>query len=142
MGILNKIKKVNPIVLGLIIVIVVALIGFFAFNLEIFGTTYTREYFGNSDGKLIMYGAEWCGYCRQFKPEFKQLGKSHKVNGKTIEIIEYDADKHPQKVKEANVDGFPTVHLHINGKKKAFKGDRTITGLKKFLKNNTNLVQD
>lgn len=134
MGIVNKIKKVNPMWWFLAIAIIAIVVA-----VVVFGVGYgdNREYFGNADGKLVMYGAEWCGYCQKFKPEFKQLGKSHTVNGKTIKVIEYDADKHPQKIKEAGVEGFPTVHLYMNGKKKVFNGDRTITGLKSFLKKHT-----
>jgi thiol-disulfide isomerase/thioredoxin len=135
MKIISNLKKVNPMWWFLAITFIAIIIA-----VVVFGVGYggNREYFGNADGKLVFYGASWCGFCTKFKPEFKQLGKSHTVNGKTIQVIEYDADKHPQKIKEAGIEGFPTVHLYMkDGKKKVFNGDRTITGLKSFLKKNT-----
>lgn len=30
----------------------------------------TREFFDSGDGKLVFYYADWCGHCKQAKPEF------------------------------------------------------------------------
>jgi thiol-disulfide isomerase/thioredoxin len=55
---------------------------------------------------LIVVGTEWCGFCAQFKPELKELER--KLAGR-VRVYWVDGDASPERVREWNVDGFPTV---------------------------------
>ena len=101
----------------------------------LFTKNSNREYFNGADVKLVMYYADWCGHCKTTKPEFKKLGKSQKVNGKTVAIEMVNADSNPQDVEKAGVEGFPTIHIvHKNGRRTEFQGNRTASNFKKFMK--------
>lgn len=129
MNILSNIKK-SPMLLAIVVLVVIVGV-YFLFASKLMG----RENFNGADAKLVMYYADWCGHCKTTKPEFKKLGKTQKVNGKTVAIEMVNGDSNPQAVEKAGVRGFPTIHLiHKNGKRTEFQGNRKASNFKQFLK--------
>ena len=121
----------NLICAGLFLLVIVL---FAAYYISI-SQQSKREYYSGGDAKLIMYYADWCGHCQTTKPEYKKLGKSQKVNGKTVSVEMVNADANRKAIEKAGVRGFPTIHLvHKNGKRVEFQGNRTAANFKKFLK--------
>ena len=95
---------------------------------------------------LVLLFATWCGYCKQFKPEFQAFADVMKAMGEPIYVATIQADgKQPgqvelsKKLKDIFKDfrGFPDVYLFKNGKiSTKFDRDRTKDALMSFCKEN------
>lgn len=90
---------------------------------------------------FILYYADWCGYCQNFKPEWIKFAdkcqfiKIYAVNvDKCKNLLERMA-KGPVKIKS-----FPTVWIYKNGKPlEEYTGERTLEALQKKAKQVCNL---
>lgn len=85
---------------------------------------------------LYLFKAEWCGHCTALKSLWNELKNDNELK-KKINFVEYDADKNPKEVKEAKIQGYPTLILTKNNKSIEYEGARTIESLKEFI--NVNL---
>ena len=86
---------------------------------------------------LVAFTAEWCGYCKKLKPEWDKLKEKH--DNKCL-LVMLDNDKHKELHKKHKVEGFPTIKFLPKGLSDPkstvdFNGERTMKGLKPFLKN-------
>ncbi len=105
--------------------------------------TYLKEGFESSsstfekditnDTKLVLFYADWCGHCQQFKPIWKETAEQINKGGKKIMISVDVGGKDPESSKlseKYGVDGFPTVMIFSNGSKSGpYDGPRTKEGL-------------
>lgn len=88
---------------------------------------------------IVLFHATWCGHCQKFKPEWAKVENALKkmdnnVNGKVIRMVKVDADEKPDLVKKYNISGFPTVKVMTQGKIVDYEGDRSMSGLMKYIK--------
>jgi hypothetical protein len=68
---------------------------------------------------VILYQAEWCSHCKHFKPEWEKFRliceKFNNYIKQTYGILlsckQLDANKDMAEVENANVNGFPTIHI-------------------------------
>jgi len=72
---------------------------------------------------LVLVYAPWCGYSKKMLPDYEKIkaefdGKT--INGKKINIIMYNSDVDKDKVKEYQVEGFPTLFLEKDGNRENF----------------------
>lgn len=75
--------------------------------------TYGHPYVKKADAQknyLVMYTAEWCGFCQKMYPIIDQLRKV----GYIVYVV--DADKHPEAVKKHRVKNLPTFIVMNQGK--------------------------
>jgi len=88
---------------------------------------------------LLFFHADWCGHCVRFMPTFDKFAKN--INGGKLNIVKFNADKDPNYIKSFNVEGFPTILLHVPKENKYinYNGDRSITDLVKFVNENNNI---
>lgn len=80
---------------------------------------------------IRLYYADWCGHSQRMLPEWDAFAMDYK-NKLAIEKI--DCEKYRNKC--ASVSGFPTIRLYKSGdvnKVIEFSGERTASGLKKFV---------
>ncbi len=87
---------------------------------------------GNEKNKIILFKADWCGHCKNFKPTWDAISKQ--FNNK-YEFIVYDADNQTDKFKEYKVDAFPTVLVKNGDNIISYEGDRTFDDFNNFLQN-------
>lgn len=91
----------------------------------------------NSKSDLILFKADWCGHCNNFKPVWNKIQNTlnNQVNIKT-----YDADTstHKSHFEKYNVQGFPTLILVHNNKIIEYSGSRDLESITDFVKNYTN----
>lgn len=70
--------------------------------------------------QLVLYYTEWCGYSKQFLPEWKKI-KEEITNSNLnniITLMEYDCDKTKNICMDNNINGYPTLIFHkANGQK-------------------------
>jgi thiol-disulfide isomerase/thioredoxin len=92
-----------------------------------------------TEKNITLYYADWCSHCVTFKPEWFKLKKVYQKRKQEIldkykiklVIDEYESDSDPQKINEAQVDGFPTIRITYNDKIDNYIGPRTALGLLK-----------
>lgn len=79
---------------------------------------------------IILYHADHCGHCQDFKPEWKkftEMAKDIDINVKDINCADGGCDK-------PYIRGVPTVVLEHEGKKIIFNSERSADELMKFVK--------
>jgi thiol-disulfide isomerase/thioredoxin len=79
-------------------------------------------------GGMVVFKADWCGHCRRLLPELEEVSSN---TGRLYPIVIVDADKNPQIIQKANIQGFPTVkfvdkHGYI---KSDYSGGRTASDI-------------
>jgi thiol-disulfide isomerase/thioredoxin len=103
----------------------------------------TRETLENTPpkNKLCLYYTEWCGYSRQFLPEWQKLKSeilSSELKNK-IDVIEYNCENDKEICMKSSVRGYPTVIFHKleNGEIKniPYDGPRESKSILQFLEN-------
>lgn len=91
---------------------------------------------------LILFYADWCSHCQNFKPKWKKLVKS--LEG-IINTASVNGDTNQQMMQKYNVDKFPTIILDNGVSKLEYDGDMSIDGLKQFVltqQNNGSITQN
>lgn len=88
--------------------------------------------------RLCLYYTNWCGYSKQFLPEWEKLKEkimSSDLKNK-IKLEDYECDQNKQICEQANIKGFPSVVLYkTNGGKVNYNGERTVDALLQFYAN-------
>jgi len=84
---------------------------------------------GGANKTLTLIKADWCGHCKQFKHIWEELPKHIKnVNFKLL-----DSDKNEKEIKKYDILGYPSIFLEIGDKKIPYDGERTVSGISKFI---------
>lgn len=65
--------------------------------------------------KVILYYADWCGHCQNFKPEWNKFKQLANENG--IKAVDFEANRDAKKIAEENIDGYPTIMLEYGANK-------------------------
>ena len=85
---------------------------------------------GNNKVDIMLFKADWCGHCKNFKPVWDKISEAY---NKKFNFIVYDADKQREKFEEYKVDAFPTVIIKNGNNKMQYDGDRTVDDFSNFL---------
>jgi thiol-disulfide isomerase/thioredoxin len=96
----------------------------------------------NNKSTLILFYADWCSHCKNFKPKWNKLTKTLEGIIKTASV---NGDTNQQMMQKYNVDKFPTIILDNGSTKLEYDGDMTIEGLKQFVltqQNNGSITQN
>lgn len=65
-----------------------------------------------SDSRIVMFTADWCGPCKQIKPFFADLAERYKDR---IQVEYVNMDEHPGRAAELNVTSVPTFVAYRGG---------------------------
>ena len=84
----------------------------------------------NSKDDIILFKSENCGHCKRFKPTWEALQKQ--FTGRH-NFITYDYEENPDKMKEFNINGVPTIYRISGENKYMFEGERDLDNLVAFL---------
>jgi thiol-disulfide isomerase/thioredoxin len=88
------------------------------------------EGFAGAQPEFIMFGTEWCGYCKKAKPEFEKLATM--TTGVQTRFV--DADKDKASMQGFQVDGYPTFYLvTAQGTPVKYAGDRTASAMAQWI---------
>lgn len=81
-----------------------------------------------------MYYVDWCPHCHEALPEFKKLGATQTIGGKSVVCKAIEAEKNPEMVR-AKVSGYPTIQLYdaSGNLVKDYNGPRTAAAFQSFL---------
>jgi thiol-disulfide isomerase/thioredoxin len=92
----------------------------------------------NKEPVLVLYRAEWCGHCQEFKPMWNNFTKIAKIKTAEIETNDfYLLGSTP----EHQVNSYPTLKLFTNGKVINFDEDRNIDNMNKFIKMHVKVIK-
>ena len=72
--------------------------------------------------KITLYQADWCKYCKLFKPIWDELKDAFIFIGK-VNYAEYNSDNTTIMEKE-EITTFPTIKITTNGETEIYKGER------------------
>jgi len=98
---------------------------------------FTREKYSESDCIFRMFYVDWCGYCKQAKPQFEPMLGTAKINNRPVQIVMVNADEQPQLAQQFGVRGFPTFVLtNSNGESVNYNGERLTPAFRAFLEQN------
>jgi thioredoxin-like negative regulator of GroEL len=89
-----------------------------------------------SSKSVVICKAEWCGHCKDAKPEFdKLLGMSPITlkDGSKATVKVLDADKDKSELSQFEVKGFPTILIMNNGKSSEYPGPRSSEKIIEYL---------
>ncbi len=88
---------------------------------------------GGSDKiDLLLFKAEWCGYCKSFLPVWNSLQQMPQFNNK-FNFITYEETVDKSKMKDFNIDGYPTLKYKKDNKYLDYKGPREMEHMIEFL---------
>ena len=126
----KKFNKLNSVV-QIVIAILIALVIRYLFQLlQYHYYAASLENFSNPK-KLVYFHMDTCGHCKKFNPEWNKFALSY--NG-PLEIKKVERKEAGEDLQKYKIKGFPTILL-IDGEDntKEFDGDRTVSGLEKFV---------
>ena len=92
--------------------------------------TAEKKLSDNTKITVILFKADWCGHCKQFKPTWEKIADMYKQK---YNFVTYDADNQTDKFKEYKVDAFPTILVKNGSNIIPYDGDRSINDLNNFL---------
>lgn len=94
------------------------------------GKTGKKTVEGMTQETLIFFYADWCGYCKSFKPEVD------KVTTIKVQYVNCTSpgEKEKQMMKEYNVSGFPALFYKSGKDVFTFNKDRSLKGIEDFVK--------
>jgi thiol-disulfide isomerase/thioredoxin len=91
------------------------------------------------DHTLYFFYTTWCGWSKKAWPhwnELKRFFENRRVTygGKQIKLVAIDADKHSDKAKTFNVEGYPSFRLKVPDQVLEFSGAPSVDKFREFLK--------
>ena len=81
---------------------------------------------------IMLFKAEWCGHCTNFKPTWSKLKEQYSTK---FNFITYDSDKDADMMKKWDVNGFPTIMMKDGDEVKPYEGSRDYVTLQNILNN-------
>jgi thiol-disulfide isomerase/thioredoxin len=84
---------------------------------------------------LMLFKAEWCGYCKTFLPVWNSLKKMDNFKSK-FNFITYDSDEHKNEFEQYKVNEYPTLIIKKDEKNfDEYSGPREMEHMIEFLEN-------
>ena len=96
---------------------------------------YNYEGF-ESEKKVIICKADWCGHCKTAAPHFEKLKAASPItlpdgSQATVEIL--DADQHKDEISKYEVKGYPSILIQSGANLSEYPGERTYEGVVEYL---------
>ena len=93
-----------------------------------------EQYGGSEDNEIMLFKAEWCGHCQNFKNDWEQLQNDKFLKSKyTFKTFDSDNDK--KKMEEYKIKGFPTLFVRKNNKTVEYSGPMNKLNIEFFISN-------
>lgn len=150
---LMKNKKNKPIVITLLVLLIVGISAYLFYDKDMpnaiprINTKHSlKEGFQskvlsaedlkpkNGETIVALFYAEWCGYCKKFKPVFHRAKRDIEKTNKKVKLVAVDCDVNKELSKQYEVNGYPTVILIKNGEETVLEAERNYEGFMNQLK--------
>ena len=122
----------------MIVVLLLVLFGYFAvryfsqWKQALVGLTHKVGAMASEVTKpqFVLYYANWCGYSKQFLPEWNKFVEYAKANLSKVDVKEIVCEGDGEKVcSDHQVRGFPTVRLYKGSQMQEYDGERNAQAL-------------
>ena len=126
----KKFTKLNPMIQIAVGLMIVVCVRYLIQLLQYQYYSSSLENFSNPK-KLVYFHMDSCGHCKKFTPEWDKFASSY--DG-PLEIKKVERKEAGDDLEKYKIQGFPSILL-IDGQDntKEFDGDRTSSGLEKFV---------
>jgi thiol-disulfide isomerase/thioredoxin len=91
--------------------------------------------------KVILYHANWCGFCNLFMDEWDKLKMFSDEHPDLLEVEEFEQTKYPDVMKLKKIEGYPTILIIKDGNEESYKGNRTADDILEYMGINKNINQ-
>jgi thiol-disulfide isomerase/thioredoxin len=90
---------------------------------------------------IVLYYANWCGYCQMLKPEWNSFVKEHAMSQNNYNVAEIE-DSYMYDLKEnPNIMGFPTIRAYRDNKLVSeMEGPKDKVTINQFSNSNVNRI--
>lgn len=79
---------------------------------------------------MIKFYQPWCGFCKQMKPAWDQLGD---VVNESVFIADVNCSEEPDLCASNGVRGYPTIKVILDGQISPYEGGRSFEELYEFV---------
>ena len=100
--------------------------------LTISGSKFSAEESSDSENKIYIFYAPWCGHCKKSMGTFEELLSKHGES--KIQLINTDDTSNNELMNKYGIKTFPQI-VASNGNK--YSGDRSVDSITEFLNKNT-----
>lgn len=87
--------------------------------------------------EVLLFFAPWCHFCHQFmdgsNSVWEQIKRKYAQSG-DVKFTQIDCDANPEKAREFDVVGFPTIYKAKGSTLKRFEGNRTVEEMDRFIR--------
>ncbi len=98
------------------------------------GSQRPVEGFADKGPEFVMIHADWCGHCKNAKPDFEKLAAESPLNIGQNKVYVRLVNGESEEGKALKVEGYPTFRLYKpDGRMVEYTGGRTIGEYKEFL---------
>jgi len=87
-----------------------------------------------TDIVIMNFNTDWCYYSKKFQPIWDEFSKKMKGQNIIVKDVKCDNNSNETICKKYDIEGFPTVKLLKDKKIHEFKGNRSVDGLTKFVR--------
>ena len=92
----------------------------------------SKQMGGSGDDEIMLFKAEWCGHCQNFKNDWEALQVDEDLKSKYI-FNTFDSDKDKNKMEEYKIKGYPTLYVRKNNKTVEYTGGMDRLQIKYFI---------
>ena len=123
----------NKLIIILILLIIILLILPYLNKGSYFSAVTPTDYSSanennqNNNTIVLIFFADWCGYCKKAKPTFDKLANDYPNK---VQLI--DSDKNKDLLSKYSVKSFPTIMTNTGD---TYNGDRSYESLSQFINN-------
>ena len=89
---------------------------------------------GSGDDEIMLFKAEWCGHCQNFKNDWEELQNDKDLKSKYA-FKTFDSDNDKEKIEEYKIKGFPTLFVRKNNKTVEYSGPMNKLNIEFFISN-------
>ena len=97
---------------------------------------FNEKNLNKKNPQFILFKANWCGHCQNFKDTWNAL--SNKFKNK-INFIMYDSEINKNEIKQWGINSFPSLILKNGNQALEYNNNRDLDSLINFINNNTTL---
>jgi len=95
-----------------------------------------KEALSNKKAAFVAFVADWCGYCKKLKPQWKEFEDGY--SNDNCNVLAVECTKYKDLAKKHSVSGFPTIQYLPNGLNNpegavSYNGERSVKGFNEFL---------
>lgn len=93
----------------------------------------------SSKKSMVLFHADWCGYCKKFMPTWDSLSSKWNENQDAVQFVKVDCGNpkenpsHREIMDKYNIKGYPTIYVFEGGNGTEYTNGREVSDIESFL---------